>query len=83
VPPELEYITISTEPFIMVMPSDHRLAKLKEVDIHEIIGETFIGGSNIAGPMRRKIEEYLAANNLNIEPAHRVHNLTMAMSLIA
>ena len=26
---------------------------------------------------------YLAANGLDIEPAHRVHNLTMAMSLIA
>jgi LysR family hca operon transcriptional activator len=33
--------------------------------------------------MRRAIEAYLAANGLDIEPAHRVHNLTMAMSLIA
>jgi LysR family hca operon transcriptional activator len=33
--------------------------------------------------MRVAIENYLAANNLDIEPAHRVHNLTMAMSLIA
>lgn len=33
--------------------------------------------------MRQAIEDYLAANKLAIEPAHRVHNLTMAMSLIA
>jgi LysR family transcriptional regulator, hca operon transcriptional activator len=33
--------------------------------------------------MTRAIEAYLAANGLDIEPAHRVHNLTMAMSLIA
>ncbi|WP_050785619.1 LysR family transcriptional regulator [Pedosphaera parvula] len=81
--PELDYITISSEPFVMIMPSDHRLTKHKKVDIREIAGEIFIGASDIAGPMRRKIEEYLAANNLDIKPAHRIHNLTMAMSLIA
>lgn len=81
--PDLEYITISSEPFVMIMPGDHRLAKYQEVDIHEIVGETFIGASDIAGPMRHKIEQYLKENNVNIEPAHRIHNLTMAMSLIA
>jgi LysR family hca operon transcriptional activator len=65
------------------MPSDHRLAHQEKVDVRELAKETFIGGSNLAGPMRQAIEDYLAANGLTIEPAHRVHNLTMAMSLIA
>jgi LysR family hca operon transcriptional activator len=81
--PELDYISVATEPFVVLMPSDHRLAREEKVDVHELAKETFIGGSNVAGPMRRAIEDYLAANGLNIEPAHRVHNLTMAMSLIA
>jgi LysR family hca operon transcriptional activator len=65
------------------MPSDHRLTAYDKVDVRDLANELFIGGSDIAGPMRRAIEGYLAANDLNIEPAHRVHNLTMAMSLIA
>jgi LysR family hca operon transcriptional activator len=81
--PELDYVTVGTEPFVVLMPSDHRLARHETVDVRELAKETFIGGSNIAGPMRQAIEAYLAANDLNIEPAHRVHNLTMAMSLIA
>jgi LysR family hca operon transcriptional activator len=80
--PSLDYIKVATEPFVAVMPSDHRLTSFKRVDVRELAGELFIGGSNIAGPMRQAIEDYLAANGLNIEAAHRVHNLTMAMSLI-
>lgn len=81
--PELDYITVGTEHFVVLMPSDHRLARQEKVDVRELANEPFIGGSDIAGPMRRAIEDYLSANGLNIEPAHRVHNLTMAMSLIA
>lgn len=81
--PELDYIHVGTEHFVVLMPSDHRLARRSEIDVSELAKETFIGGSNIAGPMRQAIEDYLAANKLDIEPAHRVHNLTMAMSLIA
>ena len=81
--PDLSYVTIAREPFVVIMPSDHRLAACESVDVRELVGEVFIGGSNIAGPMRASIETYLAANGLEIEPAHRVHNLTMAMSLIA
>jgi LysR family hca operon transcriptional activator len=81
--PELEYVTVAREPFIVVMPSDHRLTAHKKVDVHELAGEIFISGSDVAGPMRRAIEVYLASNDLDIEPAYRIHNLTMAMSLIA
>ncbi len=81
--PELDYITVKKEPFVVVMPSDHRLARQERVDVRQLADEPFIGGSSIAGPMREAIEAYLAANGLDLEPAHRVHNLTMAMSLIA
>jgi LysR family hca operon transcriptional activator len=81
--PNLDYIKVATEPFVAVLPSDHRLTASKTVDVRDLAQETFIGASDIAGPMRRAIEDYLEANQLRIEPAHRVHNLTMAMSLIA
>ena len=81
--PELDYIRVGTEPFVVLMPSDHRLTARSQVDIRDLVGEIFIGGSNIAGPMRQAIEDYIAASHVDIEPTHRVHNLTMAMSLIA
>jgi LysR family hca operon transcriptional activator len=80
---DLDYLMLATEPFVVVMPSDHRLAAKQRVAARELADEVFIGGSDIAGPMRRAIEDYLARQGLKIEPAHRVHNLTMAMSLIA
>jgi LysR family transcriptional regulator, hca operon transcriptional activator len=65
------------------MPSDHRLERLHCVDVRQLASDVFISASNIGGPMRGAIEAYLAANKLDLEPTHRVHNLTMAMSLIA
>jgi LysR family hca operon transcriptional activator len=81
--PSLEYVKVATEPFVAVLPSDHPLTAGETVDVHDLVRETFIGASDLAGPMRGAVEDYLEANQIKIEPAHRVHNLTMAMSLIA
>lgn len=81
--PELNYISVAKEPFVVIMPSDHRLAAGKDVDVQDLAGEVFIGASDIAYPMRLAIENYLSASGLDIQPSHRIHNLTMAMSLIA
>ena len=81
--PDLDYITVAHEPFVVIMPSDHRLTAHDEVDVRELAGERFISGSGIACPICSEIKAYLAANGLDIEPAHRVNDLTMAMSLIA
>jgi LysR family hca operon transcriptional activator len=81
--PDLDYITVAHEPFVVIMPSDHRLTAHDEVDVRELAGERFISGSGIGCPICSEIKAYLAANGLDIEPAHRVNDLTMAMSLIA
>jgi LysR family hca operon transcriptional activator len=81
--PGLEYVPVATERFVVVLPSDHHLTEHTEIDVRDLVGEVFIGGSSIAGPMRDAIERYLKANGLEIVPTHRVHNLTMAMSLVA
>jgi LysR family transcriptional regulator, hca operon transcriptional activator len=81
--PQLEFVPVATEQFVVLMPSDHRLAKQSEIDVRELAGEVFIGTSHLAGPMREVVENYLKASGLDIEPSHRVHNLTMAMSLVA
>jgi LysR family transcriptional regulator, hca operon transcriptional activator len=81
--PDLDYKVIVKEPLIVVMPSDHRLASQDTIAIQDIAGETFIGISNTAPTLRVIIDEYLGRSGLNLQQAHRVDNLAMAMSLIA
>ena len=81
--PELDYKVIVKEPLIVALPSDHRLASQDAIALQDIVGETFIGISNTAPTLRVIIDEYLERSGLNLQQAHRVDNLAMAMSLIA
>ena len=47
---DLMFKVVATEPFVVVLPSDHRLASHKAINPHDIVGETFIGVSNTARP---------------------------------
>lgn len=81
--PELEYRVVVKEPLIVAIPSDHRLASQDTITLRDIAGETFIGISNTAPTLRLVIETYLERMGMDLQPAHRVDNLAMAMSLIA
>lgn len=81
--PDLEYRVIVKEPLIVTLPSDHRLASRDVIAVEDIAGETFIGMSSTAPALRVVIEEYLQRMGMDLQPAHRVDNLAMAMSLIA
>lgn len=80
---DLAFVRVATEPLVVLMPADHRLASHAAIDPREFTGESFISVSNIAPMLRVAIDDYLAALGLDIRPSHEVHNLTMAMSLIA
>ena len=80
---DLEFVRVATEPLVVLMPADHRLASRVAIDPREFKGESFISVSNIAPMLRIAIDDYLAELGLDIRPSHEVHNLTMAMSLIA
>jgi LysR family transcriptional regulator, hca operon transcriptional activator len=80
---ELAYRRVTTEPLVVVFPSDHRLAAHDAVDLREIVGETFILPSNTAPTLRAVIDDYLNRSGLHIIPDHEVDNLTHAISLIA
>jgi len=80
---DLVYKRVTTEPFVVMVPSDHRLARHDAVDLREIVGETFIIPSKTAPTSRAVIEDYLKRSGLAIVPAHEVDNITHAMSMIA
>ena len=80
---DLVYKRVTTEPFVVMVPSDHRLAGHDAVDLREIVGETFIIPSKTAPTSRAVIEDYLKRSGLASVPAHEVDNITHAVSMIA
>jgi LysR family hca operon transcriptional activator len=81
--PDLTYQVVAKETLVAVLPSDHRLAALDEIDPRELVGETFITVSTTAPTLRTVIDAFIAELRLGIHPGHEVDNLAMAMSLIA
>ena len=80
---ELVYRRVITEPFVVMLPSDHRLAAHDAIELREIVVETFIIPSKTAPTSRVVIEDYLKRSGLDIIPDHEVDNITHAVSMIA
>jgi LysR family hca operon transcriptional activator len=81
--PGLEYKTVATEPLIVVLPSDHRLASRDVIPLRELKGEVFLGMSETAPTLRAVIDDYMKRSGVDLRPAHLIDNLAMAMSLVA
>ena len=80
---DLTYRTITKEPLVAVMASDHRLVSQDAISAQELRGETFIGVSSTAPVLRAVINEYFEQSGLDITPAHEADNLAAGMALIA
>jgi LysR family transcriptional regulator, hca operon transcriptional activator len=81
--PDLRYQRVTTEPLIVMLPSDHPLAARESVSPADLRGETFIGMSGTAPTLRGVIDDYLRRSGLDLPAAHEVDNLSMAISLVA
>ena len=81
--PELAYRVLVKEPLMVVLPSDHRLAALKDISPKDLVGKTFVTVNDTAPVLRMVIDNYLKRSGINIKPTHEVDNLAMAMSLVA
>jgi len=81
--PELTFLPVAQEALIVLMPSDHPLAVLDEIDPHAFIGEILISGSKKAAVLRRVTEQYLNCAGVDITPTHGVDNIAAAISLVA
>ena len=80
---DITYRTITKEPLVVIMPSDHRLASHETIHVQEIIGEKFIAVSKTAPVLRLVIDEYLKRSGIDITPEHEADNIAAGMSLIA
>ena len=81
--PDLEYRVVATEPLVVFLPSDHRLAEHKAIDPHDLAGETFIGISEIPRVLRAVVSDYLKRTGIELTPHLEIDNFAMAISLVA
>jgi len=81
--PDLVFKPVRREPLVVILPSDHHLAKQAAIRPQELVGETFIGVSTVAPVLRGIIDDYLTRSGVEITPNHFVDDLAMAISLIA
>jgi LysR family hca operon transcriptional activator len=81
--PDLVYKVLVSEPLIVVLPSDHRLASREAISLPDLAGETFIGMADQAPVLRSIIEDYIRRSGIDLKPTHKVEYLSMAMSLVA
>jgi LysR family hca operon transcriptional activator len=80
---ELTFVPVAQEALVVLMPSDHRLTALDEIDPQAFVGEIFISGSRKAGVLRRVTEEFLKRSGVDITPTHGVDNIAVAITLVA
>jgi LysR family hca operon transcriptional activator len=81
--PDLEYKLVAKEPIVVILPSDHRLAEHKAIDPHNLVGEKFIGISNVPRVLRGVVGDYLKRSGIEIVPHLEIDNFAMAVSLVA
>jgi LysR family hca operon transcriptional activator len=81
--PDLEYTLVAREPLVVILPSDHRLAAQAAIEPYDLVGETFIGISNVPRVLRVVIDDYLKRTGIEMTPHLEIDNFAMAISLVA
>lgn len=81
--PTLTYQLVVKERLVAVLPRDHCLASLDEIDSRELVGETVITVSSTAPTLKVVIDEFISRSGHDIRPGHQVDNLGMAVSMVA
>ncbi len=81
--PDLAYRLLGREPLAVILPSDHRLAGRKAIDLADLAEDPFIGFSDVPHVLREVVQTYMKRRGLEIEPVHRIDNFAMGVSLVA
>jgi LysR family hca operon transcriptional activator len=81
--PDLTFKHLTSEPLVVVLSRDHRLAAREVISPRDIEGETFVNVSNTAPTLRVVIDNYLKKSSVSLATAHEAAGLSMAISLVA
>jgi LysR family hca operon transcriptional activator len=81
--PELAYRLLGREPIVVILPSDHALAKHSEIDVTDLKDDPFIGFSDVPHILRDIVSDYLERRGARMTPTRLIDNFAMAISLVA
>ena len=81
--PDLAYKVVKTEPLLLVLPGDHRLASCAVIAIRDVADEMFMGMSKTAPTLQRVIDDYLKRSGVKTRAPQELDNISMAVSLVA
>ena len=81
--PDVIYRVIAKEPLVVILPSDHRLAGGSAVDPRALVGETFVGFSDVPHVLRAVVDAYFRSVGIEIAASHRIDNFAVGISLVA
>ena len=81
--PDLTFKLVLKEPLVAILPRNHWLAAQKTFDPRDLVGETFIGVSEIPRVLRDTVVGYLKRSGVEVAPRFAIDNFAMAMSLVA
>jgi LysR family hca operon transcriptional activator len=81
--PDVTLVVLAKEPIVVILPSDHSLAKESQIDPKALEGETLVGFSDFAIVLREVVEGYLQEKGIALTPSHRVETFSTALSLVA
>lgn len=81
--PDIEIKVIAKEPLVAILPSDHKLAHRKTVDVRDFVGEIYIGISTVPRVLRAVIADYCTRRGIELTPSYEIDNYAMAISLVA
>jgi LysR family transcriptional regulator, hca operon transcriptional activator len=79
---DLIYKVVTSEPLVVILPSDHFLASRQVIDPKEIAGERLLSVST-APALREVIDDYLKRCGIDTKPELEADSLAIAMSLVA
>jgi LysR family hca operon transcriptional activator len=80
---DLDYRLVAREALVAILPVDHPLAADAAIDPRGLVGETFIGISRVPRVLRAAVNDYLAAQGVDITPHLEIDTFAMAISLVA
>jgi LysR family hca operon transcriptional activator len=81
--PQLAYRLLGREPIVVILPSDHALAKHAEIDVRDLRDDPFIGFSDVPHILRDVVGGYLERQGTPRTPTQVIDNFAVGISLVA
>ncbi|MHA6766230.1 LysR substrate-binding domain-containing protein [Sphingobium ummariense] len=81
--PDMTYKVIASEPIVAILPADHPLAALSEIDPAALGDFPFIGYTDTPHVLRGIVERYLRERGVIVSTSHFLDSFATGISLVA